>query len=239
MWLSGYGWMVVGKAGQLLERSLIDRMVGGAERLVFEGRPRMVAPLAQDQSQRIPEVQEGPPLDTRAACRTLVTPKSLNWMPSCVANATATNRPLRKRARRFIRDNAQQLADRTGLDLDGARRVIEQQCDGVLMPHVVLPWDDDEFAGCTVGDILADPDRFVGATMADPIQGADYGACRAMVLRRPSGEIFIHSFAHGETFYSLEQDDDWRRDPKAQPSRRDNLCATEKGVRTESRDRCR
>jgi hypothetical protein len=42
MWLSGYGWMVVGKAGQLLERSLIDRMVDGAERLVFEGRPRII-----------------------------------------------------------------------------------------------------------------------------------------------------------------------------------------------------
>jgi putative DNA primase/helicase len=207
MWLSGYGWMVVGKAGQLLERSLIDRMVGGAERLVFEGRPRMVAPLAQDQSQRIPEVQEGAPLDTRAACPDLSDAEK-SKLDALLRSERYRSEPAAAQAREtFIRENAQQLADRTGLDLDGARRVIEQQCDGVLTPHVVLPWDDDEFAGCTVGDILADPNRFVGATMADPIQGADYGACRAMVMRRPSGEIFIHSFAHGETFYRLEHDE--------------------------------
>ena len=207
MWLSGYGWMVVGKAGQLLERSLIDRMVDGAERLVFEGRPRMVAPLAQDQSLRIPEVHEGPPLDTRADCPDLSDPEK-SELDALLRSERYRNEPAAAQAREtFIHDNAQQLADRTGLDLNDARRVIEQQCDGVLLPYVVLPWDDDEFTDCTVGDILADPDRFVGATMADPIQGADYGACRAMVLRRPSGEIFIHSFAHGETFYSLEQDD--------------------------------
>jgi putative DNA primase/helicase len=207
MWLSGYGWMVVGKAGQLLERSLIDRMVGGAERLVFEAPPRMLAPLAQDQSRRIPEVREGSPLDTRAACPDLSDAEK-SELSAILHGERRLNGPAAARAREaFIQDNAQQLADSSGLDLNNARRVIEQQCDGVLAPHVVLPWDDDEFAGCTVGDILADPDRFIGVTMADPIQGADYGACRATVLRRPSGEIFLHSFAHGETFYRLEHDE--------------------------------
>ena len=37
-WLAGLGWMMVGAAGQLLERSIVDRTVGAAERLVFEGR---------------------------------------------------------------------------------------------------------------------------------------------------------------------------------------------------------
>jgi hypothetical protein len=32
-WLAGLGWYMVGKAGQLLERSIIDRMVGAAARL--------------------------------------------------------------------------------------------------------------------------------------------------------------------------------------------------------------
>ncbi len=36
-WLAGLGWMMVGAAGQLLERSIVDRMVAGPERLVFEG----------------------------------------------------------------------------------------------------------------------------------------------------------------------------------------------------------
>lgn len=33
-WLAGYGWMMVGAGGQLLERSIVDRMVGSPERLV-------------------------------------------------------------------------------------------------------------------------------------------------------------------------------------------------------------
>jgi hypothetical protein len=38
-WLAGFGWRMVSKSGALLERSLVDRMVGGPERLVFEGAP--------------------------------------------------------------------------------------------------------------------------------------------------------------------------------------------------------
>jgi len=41
-WLAGLGWMMVGAAGQFLERSIVDRMVGSPERLVFEGSPILV-----------------------------------------------------------------------------------------------------------------------------------------------------------------------------------------------------
>jgi hypothetical protein len=40
-WLAGLGWYMVDAGGQLLERSIVDRMVGQAERLVFEGGPCM------------------------------------------------------------------------------------------------------------------------------------------------------------------------------------------------------
>ena len=38
-WLAGLGWLMVGAAGQLLERSLVDHTVGSAERLYSKGRP--------------------------------------------------------------------------------------------------------------------------------------------------------------------------------------------------------
>jgi hypothetical protein len=66
-WLAGYGWMVVGAGGQLLERSIVDRMVGAPERLVFEGPPVLVHPLAQSVEARRPEVSEGEWLETKAA----------------------------------------------------------------------------------------------------------------------------------------------------------------------------
>ena len=76
----------------------------------------------------------------------------------------------------------------------------------MLLPDVVLEFDDEELTGCTVGDILADPERFEGATLADPIEGSPYGWCKAKVMRRASGQPFIHSFAHGRALYELRYD---------------------------------
>jgi hypothetical protein len=58
-WLCGLGWHLIGTAGQLLDRSLVDRMVGYGERLCFEGAPFIVPPLAQDLAKRVPEAFEG------------------------------------------------------------------------------------------------------------------------------------------------------------------------------------
>jgi hypothetical protein len=68
-WLAGLGWYIVGKAGQLLERSIVDRAVCAAERLVFEANPDLEPPLAQEK--REATIHDGAPLDTRAACADL------------------------------------------------------------------------------------------------------------------------------------------------------------------------
>ncbi len=67
-WLAGFGWMNVGAAGQLLERSIIDRMVGAGERLVFEGPPVVEPPLPQDAAARKPMVAVGDVVNSVAAC---------------------------------------------------------------------------------------------------------------------------------------------------------------------------
>jgi hypothetical protein len=72
----------------------------------------------------------------------------------------------------------------------------------VLLPDVELPFDEQEFAGCAVGDVLADPERFEGA--ADPLDGVDYGRCKARIMRRADGTPWIYSFAHGRTIYELK-----------------------------------
>ena len=38
-WLACFGWLMVSKSGQLLERSIVDRHVAAPERIVFEGAP--------------------------------------------------------------------------------------------------------------------------------------------------------------------------------------------------------
>jgi hypothetical protein len=63
-WQQGLGWHQIGRAGQLLDRSLVDRMVAYGERLCFEGAPIIEPPLAQDLTRRIPDVFEGEAIDT-------------------------------------------------------------------------------------------------------------------------------------------------------------------------------
>jgi hypothetical protein len=78
-----------------------------------------------------------------------------------------------------------------------ARRLIAARHRGVLLPFLDL--DFDHLGIVSVAAVLADPERFVGDTLADPMEGADYGRCKAKVMRGDDG-LFIHSFAHGRLF---------------------------------------
>jgi hypothetical protein len=205
-WLAGFGWPVVGAGGQLLDRSLVDRSVYAGERLVFEGAPVLVQPLAQDAALRAPVVHEGDDLATLEVCPPLriVETSELKVLKAKSAHVLAPSRAAERET--FINSRAERLAERIKAPIPQARRIIERQCDGVLLPDVELPWDDEDLTGCTVADVLADPARFVGATMADPLEGVPYGRCKAKVMRRADGTPWINSFAHGRTVYELRFD---------------------------------
>jgi hypothetical protein len=203
-WLFGFGWLMIGAGGQLLERSIVDRMVGAPERLVFEGAPILDPPLAQDRESRRPAPVDGHALDTVAACPplTIVETAKLRELTAKQAHRLAPEAAKARAA--FIDTRAKRLAEHTGMSEQAAAQEIARQCEGVLLPDLALPWDDEDFAGCTVGDVLADPVRFEGATLADPLEGVEYGTCKARVMRRSDGTPWINSFAHGRTVYRLK-----------------------------------
>ena len=205
-WLAGFGWMVVSVSGALLERSIVDRMVGGAERLVFEGGPVLVPPLQQDRESRRPIAIDGRVLDTVAVCPLLsiIDQARLNELKAKERERLAPEAAKAKAA--FIERQANKLIKRTGMTESAARQVIVRQYEGVLRPDVELIFDDPELAGCTVGDVLADPERFADETLADPLEGIDYGVCKAKIMRLADGTPWIHSFAHGRTIYELKHD---------------------------------
>ena len=71
LWLAGYGWGMGSAAGSFLERWLVDKACGSAERLIFEGPPIIVPPL--EQAPRPAVAHPGDILETKIACPTLTT----------------------------------------------------------------------------------------------------------------------------------------------------------------------
>ena len=49
-------------------------------------------------------------------------------------------------------------------------------------------------------------ESYEGATLADPLEGPEYGRCKAKIMRRSDGTPWINSFAHGRTVYQLRYD---------------------------------
>jgi hypothetical protein len=83
----------------------------------------------------------------------------------------------------FIEEQTEKLVRRTGMSKRDAARVIECQIGGTLLPDLELPFDDEALAGTTVAEVLKDPAKFVGETLADPLEGVGYGICKAKIMR--------------------------------------------------------
>ena len=173
---------------------------------MFEGGPVLVPPLQQDKESRRPISVDGAVLDTLAACPplTIVEQSRLDELKARERERLAPEKAKAQAA--FVERQAKKLVARKGITEAAARQVIIRQCEGVLRPDIELPFDDPALAGCTVGDVLADPERFEGETLADPLEGVEYGPCKARIMRRSDGTPWIHSFAHGRTVYELKHD---------------------------------
>jgi hypothetical protein len=203
-WQHALGWHQIGRAGQLLDRSLVDRMVGYGERLCFEGAPIIEPPLEQDLAKRSAEVFEGEAIDSG-----LVVPRLTEYERHRVNEAKAASAEALGKAAAEIRTQhdrtvAELISSKSGMPIISALRLVAARHRGVLLPHLELDFDHQGLV--SVAAVLADPDRFIGETLADPLEGANYGRCKAKVMRADDGGLFIHSFAHGRAIYRLRHD---------------------------------
>ena len=88
-----------------------------------------------------------------------------------------------------------------------------QSYNGRLAPEFLLEFDDPNTDVKSVAEVLADPARFVGETLADPLEGVNYGCCKAMIMDDDrGGGLFVHSFAHGGMRYRLMLDESMLRE---------------------------
>ena len=203
-WLLGFGWHMIGGAGQLLDRSIVDRMVGFGERLCFEGAPVVVPPLAQDPAKRAPEASEGDAIETARAVLRLTEYERHRVKEAKAARAKTLGKSAAKVRNKHDKVLAEKISTKSGMPIVTALRLVKARHRGVLFSDVELEFDD--LGVVTVGAVLADPDRFIGETLADPLEGVDYGRCKAMVMKGDDDALLIHSFAHGNGLYFLRHD---------------------------------
>ena len=185
--LAGFGWMTVGRGGQVLRRSLVDRSVYDGARLVFEADPALHHPLTQDTLHGRPGSIQGPAMDTREVLRDLTIVEKAKLQEIEWEERSRVAPEAHKAQRAFIDSQAEKIVAKTGCRPDAARKVVALQIKGILLPDVVLEFDDEDLRSPTVGDVLAAPDKFVGLTLSDPLEGAEYGRTKAKIMRRADG----------------------------------------------------
>ena len=205
LWANGFGWSLVSKGGAVLTRGLIDASVGSPERPIFEGAPAVMPPLAQDKSRRATAI-DGEILDTRAAFPDLTAEikqraeqARAEWRARLKPEAEKVQKAqTEERVEKVVRKakaNNQPPPDR-----DRLRRelMLAYEENSLLPPDFELEFDDPAIGVVTVAEVLSDRARFIGQTLADPLEGPTYGRCKALVMEdRFSGGLFIKSFAHG------------------------------------------
>jgi hypothetical protein len=203
-WLQGFGWHMIGGAGQLLDRSIVDRMVGFGERLCFEGAPVVVPPLEQDPAKRAPGASEGDVIDTARAVLRLTEYERHRVKEAKAASAKTLGKSAARVRNKHDKALAEKISTKSSMPVVTALRLVKARHRGVLFSDVELEFDD--LGVVTVGAVLADPDRFIGETLADPLEGVDYGRCKAMIMQGDDDALLIHSFAHGNSIYFLRHD---------------------------------
>jgi len=230
--LAGFGRVEVGKAGQILERGLIDASVYQPERLDFCGGAACEAPL--EQRRPAPRVinADAEALNTRAALPDLTAAEEAKRQAIIGALKAAAAPEAAKRREAWAEEQVGRILARAGKtpashpkDADRLREAYRAATDHRDLYGsfaLLLAYGKT----VTVAEVLASPDTYHGQRCADPLE-PDYGNDRriAVLNLRASGKPYVYSHAHGGIRYSLRRE---RRAHVIQPGER--LAAVESGL---------
>lgn len=203
LWAGGHGWFEVGRAGQALERTLIDASVWQPERLDFCAPPvlhdGLVRPGAGHRIYGNPAARFDLGLLIDAADAAIV------------RQAQAAKKSARERVRgdcaaqreRWATEHAPELAQRRKIAAEKAREVLIRASEaGVLMGDFELIAHDGTLVA--VGDVLDDPDRWHNARFADPLDPDDDRRV-AVVNLRSGTRPYLFSHRHGGVRFELRR----------------------------------
>jgi hypothetical protein len=201
--LMGLAWGMTSACGSFLKRCLIDVFVASPERLVFEAAPLVLEPLKQ--GPRPAHARPGVLLDSRQACPppTAVERQAIEAFWKAESERLAPEMARKRDA--WIEGHVQKLVAKGEPRALARMRVAAFASDDLrtLMGAFPLVFDNPKIGETTVGAVVANPKKFDGKTLSDPVEGPPYGAGVAEFYANENGSCIVHSFAHGGAVYKL------------------------------------
>lgn len=197
-WDNGYGYHLISKSGQQLDRSLIDVSVGSPERLIFTADPILSDGILRTPP---PVVQQ----DGAALCTLQLSVRS-EWSRLRDIDRQRTSAKALRVREKFMDQQAERHVREFGGTLSHARAVVASRVQGrVLRDADVL---DTVSAGMqSVGSILDTMAQGKILACADPIEGRSYNPTAAAILWQSNHKSpVLISHAHGlQTVYRFER----------------------------------
>jgi len=201
LWLRGYGFIALSKRGDALIRTVIDGAVFSPERLDFVGKP---VTQGSELAYTAPESKliEGCLLDT-------------STLPSLTLEEKSQFQALVEAAKAKIREKADQLKNawkaktvaklvERGASEKEAKKTVDKICSGNGQNLCdEFPLEFTSAGTVTVKQVLANPNDYDEQTLADPVEGPEYGRLTAKFYWN-DGSPIINSMAHGGCVYFLK-----------------------------------
>lgn len=197
LWARGWGRVVPSKAGVALFRCPVDTNVWQPERLDYAGRPLTMPPMtsrACECWQHFPgRAWEGPTDPEAVRIVADEAKRKRDEAKKAASDIVAAARAAWKEARVSEVPEAERAALRRTLDAAVDERV--------LLGDFVLHLDDH--GPMTVASVLAQRDKFHGATLADPLEPEYGGGRNKAILYLDGARGRVNSQAHGGQTFTL------------------------------------
>ena len=202
LWLAGHGFIALSAAGSCLVRSVIDGAVFDGERLDFVGKPVVGEGLAFTTPK--PAYFDGTYLDTASLPDLTETEQAS--LKALIEQAKQARKPDRQAKRaEWAKGKVADMVQRGVPEPTAQAQVAWISKDGSRFDlYADYPLEFATLGFATVRHVLADPARFEGQALADPLEGPDYGRTTAKFFANTrEGKPVINSNAHGGMTYFL------------------------------------
>jgi hypothetical protein len=195
LWLQGWGYIALGKNGCLLERTCIDGSVFSPERLDFVGKPLIIGSGLEYTPPTI-QYTSGTYLDISTIKE--LTPEESAKVLTLKNDAKKAIQPLATiKKEQWSTDRINEMIA-SGTTLEEATKTIsasmESGCKNLYGDFILNFTCGD----VSVEEVLADPMKYDGESLADPIEGKAYGRSTAIYYGNNGNKPLINSLAHGK-----------------------------------------